>query len=927
MKKTFWIMLLLCIAMPLIVYAADGTDCDINGDGHVDEEDLIFFAESFGISAGYGDGDEADYDMDEDGDVDATDLAFFAEYFGKFCWYKDADGDKYSDGIKVWSVSRPFPYFYLAEELLSLWGDTDDGNADIIPVWEGDYFINNLSALEIISGYVKITGNLAIQSDLTSLSGLENLTSIDGALHLEHNAGLTSLAGLDHLTSVGGDLGISYNAALTSLIGLEKITSLDGDLYIANNNALTGLSGLDNLISVGGGLDVSFNGDLNSLAGLEKLTSVSGQLTISSNSSLPSLAGLEELTTVHGLMIYNNSVLASLSALDSLSLVSGNLQILANDLLSSLAGLEGIISVGGQMAINGNTKLTNLSGLENLTSVGSIGISGNDALTNLSSLYNLTSVGGSLGILGNSNLTCLGLDRLCSVDGNFNISDNSSLCSNVASKLRDQVAGCPGGGIGSTITIANNNTCGAWRSDFTVDGPTDIAILSGYSHVAGDLIISNPTTPVTSLLGIEGLFSVGGDLYIQNNPALTSLSGLDNLTSVGGMNIVSNASLTSLSGLENLVSVDDGGMNISSNASLTSLSDLENLTTVGGYLYIGNNASLTSLSGLENLTSVSANLYIDENAALPDIDGLSNLSSVGQDLFISNNAILASLAGLENLTTVGGDLNIFTNTVLPTCVAEWLRDNIGVDNIGGAIDFHDNCDACICMAHIPAGCFNMGDHFGESLENEIPVHTVCLTTDFKMDVHEVTNAKYAACVDDGVCTAPSNTTKYNNSAYDDHPVTYVDWYQATDYCTWAGKRLPTDAEWEYAARGGLSGKRYPWGGDSLDYSDDISGTNANYKDSGDPWDNDTSPAKYYAANGYGLYDMAGNVWEWVSDWYQWYYYTVSPTNDPKGPASGTFHVVRGGAWSSNDTISLRVSKRSSSSPSNSNSGLGFRCAW
>ncbi len=232
------------------------------------------------------------------------------------------------------------------------------------------------------------------------------------------------------------------------------------------------------------------------------------------------------------------------------------------------------------------------------------------------------------------------------------------------------------------------------------------------------------------------------------------------------------------------------------------------------------------------------------------------------------------------------------------------------------------------MALIPAGCFNMGDHFAEGGTNELPVHEVCLST-FEMDVHEVTNAEYAKCVDEGGCTAPAyydsatRETYYGDPAYDDFPVVNVYWALADEYCTWAGKRLPTEAEWEYAARGGLSGKRYPLG-------DMISGSEANSWDSGDPWDNDTTPVKNYVANGYGLYDMAGNVREWVNDWYQEDYYVVSPTNDPPGPESGPEHVLRGGMWLTSlyPPNAFRVADRNVD-PFNIyyvTSFIGFRCA-
>jgi len=227
------------------------------------------------------------------------------------------------------------------------------------------------------------------------------------------------------------------------------------------------------------------------------------------------------------------------------------------------------------------------------------------------------------------------------------------------------------------------------------------------------------------------------------------------------------------------------------------------------------------------------------------------------------------------------------------------------------------------MAQIPAGCFDMGDAFSEGGPDELPVHNVCISA-FEMDVHEVTNAEYAECEEGGGCSAPSTSSSYSrpiyygNPTYDDFPVIWVNWYEAEDYCTWAEKRLPTEAEWEYAARGGLAGKRYPWG-------DTISGTDANYGNSGDPWDNDTSEVEYYGPNGYGLYDMAGNVFEWVNDWYQSDYYTVSPPNDPPGPGSGTYRVLRGGAWGYG-TGGLRVADRYLNYPVNEYSDVGFRCA-
>jgi len=219
------------------------------------------------------------------------------------------------------------------------------------------------------------------------------------------------------------------------------------------------------------------------------------------------------------------------------------------------------------------------------------------------------------------------------------------------------------------------------------------------------------------------------------------------------------------------------------------------------------------------------------------------------------------------------------------------------------------------------------------------VRRVCLPA-FYMDVHEVTNAEFAECMKDGGCkwyTYPGGSANFGKSEYDDYPVIASVWAEANDYCAWAGKRLPTEAEWEYAARGGLSGKRYPRG-DTISCPDD------NYGRCGPSapclgfggHENRTQKVGSYAPNGYGLHDMAGNVSEYVNDWYSANYYVgrPEPDIDPPGPVEWeapcefwlpSIRVIRGGSWASISPLLLRVSYRDVESGL-TNREVGFRCA-
>ncbi|NLH17392.1 MAG: SUMF1/EgtB/PvdO family nonheme iron enzyme [Phycisphaerae bacterium] len=302
------------------------------------------------------------------------------------------------------------------------------------------------------------------------------------------------------------------------------------------------------------------------------------------------------------------------------------------------------------------------------------------------------------------------------------------------------------------------------------------------------------------------------------------------------------------------------------------------------------------------------------------------------------------------------------------------------------------------MVLIPAGVFQMGDAFGEGGLKEQPLHMVSVNS-FLIGIYEVTNTQYCDFLNDSWSsgqvevrdgryvypvggdeiflmlkpTIAESSIHFDGHAFsiksgkENHPIVLVSWFGAASFCNWKsrmqhlqecynpstwscdfearGYRLPTEAEWEYAARGGLEGRRYPWG-------DSIGALQVNYWLSGDPYETGsyplTTPVGFYAGlprfktdynwpgsqiiynpadgiNGYGLYDVAGNVWEWCNDWSLDTYYAQSSVDNPKGPSEGYYRVIRGGYWGSG-LVGLRVSNRDDGSPDSVGIDVGFRIA-
>lgn len=255
---------------------------------------------------------------------------------------------------------------------------------------------------------------------------------------------------------------------------------------------------------------------------------------------------------------------------------------------------------------------------------------------------------------------------------------------------------------------------------------------------------------------------------------------------------------------------------------------------------------------------------------------------------------------------------------------------------------------------VPGGDFAMGDAFGEGypLDGELPVHTVRLRS-FLIDTAAVTRAQFAAFVAGtgyvtdaeragvsavfhlhvdpraDVLGAVAGTpwwlsvrgACWRSGAGDAHPVVHVSWYDAQAYAAWAGKRLPTEAEWECAARGGLAGRRYPWG-------DELRPCAIWQGDFPHAGHGGTVPVDAYEPNGFGLHNTVGNVWEWCGDRFSPAYYERSPLDDPRGPEVGDERVMRGGSFLCHDSYCnrYRVAARTGNTPASSASNVGFRCA-
>ena len=266
-------------------------------------------------------------------------------------------------------------------------------------------------------------------------------------------------------------------------------------------------------------------------------------------------------------------------------------------------------------------------------------------------------------------------------------------------------------------------------------------------------------------------------------------------------------------------------------------------------------------------------------------------------------------------------VEIFTETATypPTLTPAFDIGTTMINEIDGA-----------SMVYVPPGEFMMGDDEGSPAQQ--PAHLVS-TLGFWMYQYEVTNSQFSQCVAAGECETPEITAwdshektpneYYDQSDFADFPVIYVSWKSAAAYCKWVGGRLPTEAEWEMAARGGLEEMSYPWGNEEPVC--DLGAVNgAHFANCGDPFGGLVIPVGSFAPNGYGLFDMAGNVGEWVKDYYEEDYYKSKIYENPQGPGLTTYHGLRGGDFRVTAN-GITVSIRNMSWSNAAYHPTGFRC--
>ena len=326
----------------------------------------------------------------------------------------------------------------------------------------------------------------------------------------------------------------------------------------------------------------------------------------------------------------------------------------------------------------------------------------------------------------------------------------------------------------------------------------------------------------------------------------------------------------------------------------------------------------------EHIDELAAKILVQQN----QIQNLrANVESLMNQIKQTESGIVAHKGSTEQLRT---RIAILEKENVPALIEIIKDQDLVINNLENQIDLLGNqlpaevsINAPENMQYIPAGEYSIGDPFKEGDKDEQPVKGVFIDA-FYMDTHEVTVGQYKNFLSETNYTKPNWAKIRQYSPTDQHPILYITWHDAMAYAKWEEKRLPTEAEWEYAARGGITNRRYPWG-------NDITTKYVNYKRQ----IGKTVKVGSYPPNSYGLHDISGNVAEWCLDGYDLNFYIRLPRKNPFADGNiqnviqrmdniRTFRIIRGGSWHG-DENDLRVANRNYRAPSDANRYFGFRC--
>ena len=536
-----------------------------------------------------------------------------------------------------------------------------------------------------------IHGDLIIEENdlLQTLSGFVALDSIGGNLEIEENDVLTELPPFDVLARTAGDITLQNNAALTTFPAFPVLTDIGGALSIANHTSLTTISSFSLLATTGGDVTIQDNAALMTFPAFPVLTEVGGALSVNNHTVLTTISSFSLLATTAGdVTLQNNAALTTFPAFSALKDIGGAFSIANHAALTAFSSFDLLKGIGGNFFIDNNAALTTISGFDSLTSIGGdVMIQNNVLLETIAGFDMLETLTGAVTVTNNTVLSsCCGLlriaDDIVMPGGATDISSNAEGCNNIG-EIRNI---CPRIINDDSDVPADVDSFTRIITDLTIGGTiTKFPNFDALEVVEGNIIIRDLTeTTLTSLTDIfPVLDSIRGDLIIEGNDFIQTISGFTSLDSIGGdisigsvgsfgVPSVGNNALTTLPSFPALTKIG-GALEFFFNPKLTTLPSFSALTRVGGNIGVAQNEALGTISGFEALESIEASFLINQNAALGTISGFDVLESIGStqltfegNIRIIENAALTALPTFDALTRIKSGLFIENNASLTT---------------------------------------------------------------------------------------------------------------------------------------------------------------------------------------------------------------------------------------------------------------------